>query len=79
MIWFLLFLIGCVVAILALLVWLGIAAVQGALTCAERSLGNFAHGHVVVAALYALLGGWFLYLVCQGICLAGSFITAVLR
>jgi len=76
MIWFLLFLLCSVVAIVALLAWLGLAALQAFATCMERSLGNFSNGHVVVAILYTVLGGWFAYLVAQGIFLALSFCQA---
>jgi hypothetical protein len=76
---FILFLICSVLAIPALVVTLGLAVVQAHATCVERSLTGFAHGHVIVGLLYAILGGWFLYLACQGIYLACSFFTAVMR
>ena len=79
MIWLLLFLLCSVVAILALLAWLGLAAVQAFATCMERSLGSFANGHLIVASLYAVLGGWFAYLVAKGLYLTFSFCQAVAR
>ena len=82
MFWFTIFILGslcAIVAIIALVVWLGAALIQAVLTCAGRSLTGFADGHVLVALTYAILGGWFVYLVAQGLYLACSFITAVSR
>jgi hypothetical protein len=58
--WFIIFLIGilcAVVAIVALAVYPGTAAIQGFLTCAERSLTNFADGRVISALLYLVAAG----------------------
>jgi hypothetical protein len=79
MIWFLLFIVCSVIAITALVLFLGLGAVRAFAICAERSLAGFHDKHVVVASLYAILGGWFAYLVVQGILLACSFCQAVVR
>ena len=78
----LLFLLGliCVpICVLSGLIYLAAAAVQGLLTCAERSLASFADGHVISGLLYLIPGGLLLCAFIQGLYLACSFYQAVVR
>jgi hypothetical protein len=82
MIWFILFLLGilcAIVCVAALFVWLWTGALLGLLKCIERSLTNLGGGHVIVGLLYLIPASLLLSALLQGICLACSFYTAVLR
>jgi hypothetical protein len=82
MITFLIFILCSLCALLgalALLLWLVIVVLQMSLHCVEKLLTNLTDGHVVVGLLY-LVPCWFLGgAIVQGLCLAYSFYTAVLR
>jgi hypothetical protein len=80
--WFIVFLIGllCVpICVLSGAIWLGAAAVQGLLTCVEKSLTSFTDGHVISAMLYLIPATLLLCAIGEGLYLAGSFFMAVIR
>jgi hypothetical protein len=82
MLWFLLFLISILwtmVAIIAVILWLGVVAAQSLLTCAERSLTSFADGHAILGLLYLVPAALFVYALGDGLYLAFSFCQAVIR
>jgi hypothetical protein len=81
MIWFTIFLLGipcAVIAVAALLVWLGTGAILALLNCVEKSLTNFTDGHVIFALLYLVPTALLLCALVQGFCLTYSFVTTVL-
>jgi hypothetical protein len=60
-------------------VWLTASAVQGLLTCAERSLESFAHGRLLIGSLYLLPAAGLFCALVQGVCLAVWFCQAVIK
>jgi hypothetical protein len=82
MIWFILFLTGAVfalIAVVALLVFLGATVVQGVLTCVEHVLENLNTGHIIVGLLYLIPTGPLICAVGQGVYLVCSFYAAVFK
>jgi hypothetical protein len=82
MIWLILSLLGAicaVIAIIALLLWLGLVSVEAFLECAGKALAGFSDKRSLIGLLYLILAGVFLYLIGNGLYLAWSFFTTVFK